>query len=60
MLKKNCSLSHEDASIYFFDKDFSIQKLNVLANGSIPNWPKGFFDQETYDLAEIMRLGSNR
>lgn len=58
MLKNNCSLTNEDAAIYFFDADFSIVPLKVERNGRIPNWPHGFFDQETYDMAEIMRLGA--
>lgn len=58
MLKNNCDLTNKDASIYFFDHDFSAKKLEIQPNGKIPNWPKGFFDQETYDLAEIMRLGA--
>jgi predicted ATPase len=32
--------------------------LEIRANGKIPNWPDGFFDQEASDLAEIMRLGN--
>lgn len=58
MLKNNCSLTNKDASIYFFDYDFSVKQLEIEPNGRIPNWPKGFFDQETYDLSEIMRLGA--
>lgn len=58
MLKNNCALTNKDASIYFFDYDFSVKQLEIQPNGRIPNWPKGFFDQETFDLAEIMRLGA--
>jgi len=58
MLKNNCALTNKDASIYFFDSDFSVKQLEIQPNGRIPNWPKGFFDQETFDLAEIMRLGA--
>jgi hypothetical protein len=58
MLKDNCSLSNTETSIYFFDQDFSAKKLEIRANGKIPNWPDGFFDQEASDLAEIMRLGN--
>lgn len=58
MLKNNCTLTNKDASIYFFDHDFSVKQLEIQSNGRIPDWPKGFFDQETFDLAEIMRLGA--
>ena len=58
MLKNNCALTYKDASIYFFDYDFSVKQLEIQPNGRISNWPKGFFDQETFDLAEIMRLGA--
>lgn len=58
MLKSNCSLTNNDTSIYFFDADYSVKYLTIEPNGKIPNWPKGFFDQETIDLAEIMRLGA--
>ncbi|MDE5629599.1 MAG: DUF3696 domain-containing protein [Muribaculaceae bacterium] len=58
MLKNNCDLTNEHTSIYFFDHDFSIKQLKIEPNGKIPNWPKGFFDQETFDLAEILRLGA--
>lgn len=58
MLKNNCTLTNTDTSIYFFDYDFSVKQLEIHPNGRIPNWPKGFFDQETFDLAEIMRLGA--
>lgn len=58
MLKDNCTLSPKDTNIYFFDHDFVIEKLNILSNAEITNWPKGFFDQEMNDLAEIARLGA--
>jgi predicted ATPase len=55
-LKDEFNLTNEDLSIYFFDIDYSSQKLNVLENGRIDNWPGGFFDQQERDLSEIMRL----
>lgn len=58
MLKNNCDLTNTDTSIYFFDHDFTVKQLEIYPNGKIPNWPKGFFDQETFDLAEIMKLGA--
>lgn len=58
LLKDNCSLSNTDICIYFFDNDFSVKSLKIEPNGKIKNWPEGFFNQETHDLAEIMLLGS--
>lgn len=58
MLRDKCDLSNEDASIYFFDLDFSIKRLKVEADGRILGWPDGFFNQETHDLGELMRLGA--
>ncbi len=58
MLKDKCDLSTQDANVYFFDKDFSIEKLKINSNAEIDNWPHGFFDQEMNDLAEIARLGA--
>lgn len=59
-LKDECSLSNEDLSIYFFDKDYSCTSLEVQSNGRIPNWPSGFFDQQQHDLADIIRLGQGK
>lgn len=58
MLRNNCSLSHKDCAIYFFDHDFKVVPLEIKPNGKIPNWPDGFFDQETKDMAELLILGS--
>lgn len=55
--KKDNNIFKDDISIYFFDKDFSVKKLQLLQNGQIPSWPKGFFDQQANDLAEIIKLG---
>lgn len=51
------AFTNKDISIYFFDKDFSVKQLEVKKNGRIPNWPEGFFDQQTKDLNEIITLG---
>ncbi len=58
-----CSVSGEinfkntDASIYFFDKDFSVKSLEINKKGQILHWPAGFFDQQSIDLAKIIKLG---
>ena len=57
-LKEKCTLSNEDLSIYFFDKDYDIFMLEINRNGRIPNWPDGFFDQFEREMAEIIELGS--
>ncbi len=50
-------ITHKDVSIYFFDKDFSCEKLEIDKNAQIANWPTGFFDQQELDLTEILKLG---
>jgi predicted ATPase len=59
-LKDDFKISNDDLSIYFFDKDFSIIPLKVQPNGRINNWPKGFFDQQENDMAEIIRIGMSK
>lgn len=56
-LKEEIPISNSETQIYFFDKDFSIKKLNIDEDGQIPNWPYGFFDQIERDIAEILRRG---
>ena len=56
-LRKEFTITSDNLSICFFDKDFSSKILKVQSNGRINNWPSGFFDQQQHDLAEIIRLG---
>lgn len=56
-LKPEFGISHDDVSIYFFDKDFTVIPLKLDADGQIDPWPEGFFDQQENDLAEILQLG---
>ena len=56
-VKKELKLNNENISIYFFDKDFSVKKLEINDKGQILQWPTGFFDQQAKDLSEIIRLG---
>lgn len=56
-LKNDVGITSDKLALYFFDKDFTVQKLEILPNGRIPNWPKGFFDQFEYEMSEILRLG---
>lgn len=56
-LKEEMPISNNETLIYFFDKDFSIKKLNIDEDGQIPNWPYGFFDQTERDIAEILKRG---
>lgn len=56
-LKEEMPISNDETQIYFFDKDFSIKKLNIDEDGQIPNWPYGFFDQTERDIAEILKRG---
>jgi predicted ATPase len=57
-IKEKFGIDNTDLSIYFFDKDYSVQHLEVQPNGRIANWPKGFFDQFEYEMAQIIQLGS--
>ena len=56
-LKEELPISNSETQIYFFDKDFSIKKLNIDEDGQIPDWPYGFFDQTERDIAEILKRG---
>lgn len=58
-LKDEYKLKHDDLNILFFDKDFNVNQLQLEKNGKIRNWPSGFFDQYTQELAEILKLGRN-
>lgn len=49
--------TNDDLSMYFFDKDMSVQKLTLLPDGQVEKWPLGFFDQAERDAAEILRMG---
>lgn len=48
---------HSDVSVYFFNKDMNIKKLEVYPNAQMPEWPNGFFDQAERDAARILQLG---
>lgn len=48
---------HNDVSVYFFNKDMDIKKLEVHPNAQMPEWPSGFFDQAERDAARILKLG---
>lgn len=49
--------TNEDLSMYFFDKDMSVQELRLLPDGQVEKWPLGFFDQAERDAAEIIKMG---
>lgn len=49
--------THDKVSVYFFDKDMSVNSLKMHSNGQMDNWPLGFFDQAERDAGEIIRLG---
>lgn len=55
--KKNIDINSNDVSIYFFDKNFEIKFLEINPKGQILKWPVGFFDQQTKDLQEILKIG---
>lgn len=51
------TISNKDIFVYFFNRKFEVEKLNVDEQGQITPWPLGFFDQQENDLAEILRKG---
>jgi predicted ATPase len=57
-LKQEYKISNEDIRLYFFDIKYRVEQLKIEKNGRILNWPKSFFDQYQYELAEIMTLGA--
>lgn len=56
-LREELPIFNNETQIYFFDRDFSVKKLNINEEGQIPDWPYGFFDQTERDIAEILRRG---
>lgn len=57
ILEEDFEITKNDVSIYFFDKDMSVQQLAFDDNAQIKNWPSGFFDQQQNDTAKILKLG---
>lgn len=55
-VKPEIKLSNEEASIFFFDDDFSVKTLSITEKGKLNNWPTGFFDQQELDLAEMYSI----
>ncbi|RED02036.1 DUF3696 domain-containing protein [Ectopseudomonas oleovorans] len=55
-------LQPEDGVIHFFDDETfpAVQQLNFMKNGSVSNWPNGFFDQYQIDTAALGRLRRKR
>jgi predicted ATPase len=51
------NISNEEVSIYYFNEEFTPEKLNIDEKGKIANWPNGFFDQQEIDLAQIFKFG---
>lgn len=49
----------EDMQVLFFqteDKHIEIKKINVNQNGELSEWPKGFFDQKSQDLRDLLSI----
>jgi len=61
-LKKDIKINNTDISTFYFtdNKYQPFFKLNIESDGSIDNWPEGFFDQQEIDLAKIFKLGRNK
>lgn len=41
---------------YFSDNDMPVKALDFTPTGGISEWPRGFFDQYQFDVAEISRI----
>jgi predicted ATPase len=58
------TISTTDVRINFFDRDENdkIKLIPILMNdaGDLTSYPKGFFDQEQRDMAEIIRQKRNK
>lgn len=54
--ERNSIVNTDISTLYFLDDPTnSFLRLNIEADGSIDNWPEGFFDQQEVDLAQIFR-----
>lgn len=58
-LNKDIAIQTKDVStLYFTDsQENPFISLKIEDDGSIDNWPEGFFDQQEIDLAQIFKLG---
>jgi predicted ATPase len=58
-LNKDIAIQNSDVStLYFLDNsEKPFVSLKIENDGSIDNWPEGFFDQQEIDLAQIFKLG---
>lgn len=54
-LNPEIAIKHDDLTIHYFDEAFEAVKLTMDEKGKIHNWPKGFFDQQEIDIAEIFK-----
>lgn len=55
-LKKNIKIGVDDFIIQYFNEDFTRNEIKLEKNGKIKEWPSGFFDQQSIDLAELYKL----
>lgn len=47
----------EDMQVFFFqveDKRIAVKEITVNKNGELSEWPKGFFDQKSQDLRDLL------
>lgn len=61
-LDDKISLNNTDISTLYFleNSDEPFISLNIESDGSINNWPEGFFDQQEIELAKIFKLGRKK
>ena len=55
VINPNTEINHTDLAIHYFNESFEAYKLQINEKGKIANWPKGFFDQQEIDIADMFR-----
>lgn len=55
-LKNDIKIGVDDFIIQYFNEDFTRSEIKLEKNGKITEWPSGFFDQQSIDLAELYKL----
>jgi predicted ATPase len=56
-LNPEIAVNYDELAIHYFNENFESEKLSMDKHGKIENWPKGFFDQQEIDLANIFKYG---
>lgn len=57
---KKETFSVKDLSVYYFDENFEVSRMNLQPDGFIENWPTGFFDQNELDMSLMFRYSREK